>query len=141
MGKYDGPDFDREGVVSIWIGTRPWNDPEWPEDYCVPNYGGDDDEQLCDFTTDFGFDHFDLDKTESNYSDDGLMVDLELLLNPLSYSPSYGEKAVAEAKRNGLATASAAWLIFDFAYDPRVTGIVQSRFLRFLGSFEYDLNS
>ena len=138
MGKYDGPDFEREGVVSIWIGARPWNDPHWPDDYCVPKYGGGDDEPLCDFTVDFKFGYFDLDKTESNYSADGSMVDLELMLQPLSYSESFLESAMAEARRQGCTTASAAWLIFDLAYDPQATGVRESRFMRFLGTFIYD---
>lgn len=137
MGKYDGPDFDREGTVSIWVVTRPWNDPEFPEDYCVPNYGGDEDEPLCDFTEDFKFGYFDLDKAESNYTDDGSMGGLESLLEPLSYSASYREKALEDAQRLGCDAASGAWLIFDFAYDPQITGITESRFLRFLGAFKY----
>ena len=141
MGKYDGPDFEREGVVSIWIGVRPWNDPDWPEDYCVPKYGGEDEDPLCDFTVDFKFGHFDLDETESNYSDDGSMVDLELLLKEHSFSSSYLEKALEEARRQGCGAASAVWLILDFAYDPEITGVRESRFLRFLGAFEYDSES
>ena len=58
MSKYEGPHFERDGFVSIWVGVRRWDDPEWPEDYCVPNYGGEDEEPLCDFTVDFRIGHF-----------------------------------------------------------------------------------
>lgn len=141
MEKYDGPDFDREGVVSIWVGVKPWTDLDWPEDYCVPNYGGEDDEPLCEFAVDFKFGYFDLDKTESNYSADGSMVELDALLQEHSFSCSYRKEALEEALRQGCNSTSAVWLILDFAYDPAITGVRESRFLRFLGAFPYDPNS
>jgi hypothetical protein len=131
-------DFERDGIVSVWIGTRPWNDPEWPDDYCVPSYGEeDDDAPLCAFTFDFRFTYFDLDKTESNYSDDHGLVPLESMLRPLSFSESFLDAALDEARRQGVTEASAAWVIYDFAYDPQVTGVRESRFFRFLGAFPY----
>jgi len=92
---------------------------------------------LNEFTLDFRFGDFDLDATESYYSDDGSMTDLEPLHTPLSYSSRYSGKAPEEARRVGCNRVSSVWLIFDFAYDPTVTGVTVRLFLRFLGAFPF----
>lgn len=69
------------------------------------------------------------------------MVDLKSLLDEHSFSGSYLQTALEEARRQGCGAASAIWLILDFAYDPKVTGVTESPFLRFLGAFEYDTES
>lgn len=138
MGQYDGPFFDQPGVVSIWIEIRPWSERKVPADYCTPFDADDDDADFCAFSRDFRFGCFDLDQAESNCAEDGQLVSLGLLLEPVSYSASFLSAAVAEAVRQDIPQASSVWLIYDLQYDPAITGVNESPFLRFVGAFPYE---
>jgi hypothetical protein len=132
--RHGGLSFDKEGVVSIWAGIVPLD--AIPDDYFEERYG-DDDIPLTKFYEDFGFGWFDHDFADANGSTKG-PKSLERLIGECSFSSSYLKPAVAQARSLGIETTQQVNLLYDFAYDPQRSGISQSPYMQFIGSFPYD---
>lgn len=135
--RYGPPHFRRDGYVSIWATIAPSN--EIPEDYCVPNYE-DEEAPFSEFAGDFKFGSYDLDFSES-FASDGPACSTRDLLKYLSYSRSFIDEAENAAKAKKLEATEWIFLLYDFDYDPNVTGVTESRYMRFLGSFQFDKKS
>jgi hypothetical protein len=138
MGRYDGPHFEveNEDVVSIWAATVTL--AKIPSDYFEPRYGGEDDEPFNPFSDDFGFGCYDLDFVDTNGVDDGRLVPIEELLAPVSYSASFRAAAAQQAQQLGVGQTCYVILLYNFKYDPAVTGVRENKYMRFIGVFPYD---
>ncbi|MED5526275.1 MAG: immunity 22 family protein [Pseudomonadota bacterium] len=113
--------FEKEGVVSIWVGLKDnANDPEELDAL----------QDLC------GVGYYDLDNQEANCFDFNL-VTLQELLEEISYSKSFMEDVLDRAKEKGL--SEARWVIvqYDFEYNPRKVKRKVSDDPVFLGCFSY----
>lgn len=141
MGMYDGPHFqcDDRDLVSIWVAHTDFD--AIPESYMQYNIGGGDDEPWSAFTDNFGFGFYDDDSVESHLQPDLRRAPLYEQLKFLSYSSSFIEAAVEEAQQRNLDKTSFVFLMYNFAYDPNVTGIQRDDYLEFLGSFAFDPES
>lgn len=117
---YYSQGFEREGVVSIWIGLL-----------------GDEVDSGVDVLQDLcGVGYYRLDDQENNCFDFEI-VGVDKLLGGLSYSKSFLASAVDAARKKGLSEARWVTVQYDFDYDP-------SKVLRpiaadpvFIGSFTY----
>jgi hypothetical protein len=135
VNRYGPPHFsDREGRLSIWVGLCPLKDV--PEDYFKENYA-DEDQPFTLFSQDFGFGFYDHDFVEMNCSRTGPKPVRDLLAAH-SYSASFLDAASAATRQERLTDTELVFLMYDFEYDPDVTGIRHSDYLRFLGCFDYD---
>lgn len=141
MGRYDGPDFEveDEDVVSIWAAKCALADI--PDDYFQENYGGEDDEPFNPFSTDFGFGFYDHDFVETYCMDDWRIVPIAELIEPLSCSSSFRDAAVRRAEDIGVGRSCYVFLLYNFKYDPAVTGVQESAYMRFVGVFPCDSNA
>lgn len=112
-------DFEKEGVLSIWVGTK--------------NIDSNIDilKELC------GVDYYDVDFQDCIVADDCQETNIENLIKRLSYAESYCEKAVSKAKSRGLDKAIWVTMQFDFAYDPSLVTRPIADNPIFLGVFEY----
>ena len=138
MGMYDGPHFDCEDrdVVSIWIAHCTFG--SIPKDYMEYNIGGDEDEDWSKFTKNFGFGFYDDDSVESFLQPSKRKASVYDQLKFLSYSSSFIDEAVAAAQNINLPKTTFVFLMYNFEYDPAVTGIKQDDYLTFLGVFDFD---
>ena len=117
---YYTQDFERDGVVSVWLGLT---DGSSDSDADVL-------QDLC------GVGYYNLDDQESNNVEFKLVSARELL-STLSFASSFVEAAVAKAAAMGLDQARWVTVQYDFAYSPAK---VQRRIAAdpvFLGIFEY----
>ncbi|MGF1770388.1 immunity 22 family protein [Enterovibrio makurazakiensis] len=113
--------FEKNGVVSIWVGLKDNTDD--PENLDVL-------QDLC------GVGYYELDNQEANCFDFRLVA-LEDLLKELSYYKSFLNEAVDAAQNKGLSQALWVTVQYDFAYDPsRVKRRVADDPI-FLGHFSY----
>lgn len=114
-------DFERPGVVSIWVGTSPAS---------IDQRSADVLQDLC------GVGYYDLDNQEANSSSPAL-ADLGRLLEAISYSASF--RAAAQARAEALGVGQACWVtvLFDFAYAPELVSRPVARDPIFLGVFSY----
>lgn len=127
--------FDEQGFVSIWAGGFP--SEEVRVEHLRERYG-DDDEPLAEWMGEFGFLYFNHDFQDTN--GDGLTTQpLRELLAPCSYAASFLDEAIGEADHQGISKTQFVSLLYDFRYDPEVTGVRQGRYLRFLGAFRYSV--
>ncbi|MBR8841857.1 MULTISPECIES: immunity 22 family protein [unclassified Pseudoalteromonas] len=113
--------FEKEGVVSIWLGVEAADE----------SIEVDVLQDLC------GVGYYDLANQESEYIESGI-VDIAELFTEISYASSFEKSAIDSAKSIGI--TKARWLIcqFDFDYDPKkITRSVQSDPV-FIGSFAYE---
>jgi hypothetical protein len=133
--RYDGPHFERKGMVSIWVGVFPSESARKAQ--LKERYGEEfEDEPLAEWMGEFGFGWFDHDQMDTNW--DGLKGQpLRDLLGQCSYAASFLERAVAAGSEQGIEESQTALLLYDFKYDPKVTGVTQGKYLRFLGTFRY----
>lgn len=137
MGRFDGPDFERAGVVSVWLAHVPH--AEIPEDYFHEPYGeGEDDDPWNDFSSDFGFGYYDHDFVEAAGTEGFQPGPITDVLDGCSYATSFVDAVATAAAKLGLSESSFAWLMFDFAYDPTRARKSQSACLTFVGAFPYD---
>ena len=113
-------DFEKEGVVSIWIGQS------------MDTPGVDVLEGLC------GVDYYDVDFQECIISDKEQKIPVEDLVKQLSYSDSYLNDAVKSAREKTI--TSAVWVIMqlNYSYDPNAITKNISDDPIFLGVFEYE---
>lgn len=141
MGKYDGPHFQCEDrdVVSIWVAHT--NFDAIPEDYMEYNRDDNDDTPWSKFTYNFGFGYYDDDFVESYVQPNKQTATLYEQLKYLSYSASFIDLAVEEARKRKLDKTTFVFLMYNFAYDPKVTRIHRDDYLEFLGVFLFDQKS
>ena len=133
-GKFSIYDFEKKGVVSIWLATVPLS--RIPNAYLEEHYGNDE-EPFNQFAEDFGFGFYDHDSVDTNASK-GRAKPVEDLVGKCSFSTSYVEQAVAEAKKRGLDKTQFVFLMYDIQYAPNRTKVSKSTYMEFLGSFCYD---
>lgn len=115
-------DFEVNGVVSIWVGSEDNNFFEKKD-------------ILYDLA---GVDYYDEDFQEGVSASQGERPNIEELLSQLSFSESFLDKAVLQAKNKGL--DKAVWVIMqiDYSYDPnKIRDKIISDEPVFLGVFEY----
>ena len=89
----------------------------------------------------FGFGFYDDDFVESYLQPGKEKATVYEQLKYLSYSSSFIEQAVAEAQKRKLEETSFVFLMYNFAYDPKVTKIQRDDYLEFLGVFTFDQQS
>ncbi|MGF1723173.1 hypothetical protein [Photobacterium nomapromontoriensis] len=113
--------FERDGVVSIWVGLNDAsNDPEELDVL----------QDLC------GVGYYELSNQEGNCIDYKL-TNLRVLLSEMSYSDSFIDKAIEVALIKGIKNCKWVTLQYDFAYEEeRVARTVSSDPI-FLGVFPY----
>jgi len=133
--RYGGPHFEAEGFVSIWIGTFP--SEEIRAEQLCERYGEEyEDEPLALWMGEFGFGWFDHDFMDTNGH--GMAVGpLRELIESCSYAASFVNEAMKIAAQQGISETQFVMLLYDFRYDPSVTGITRGKYLQFLGAFPY----
>lgn len=119
---YYTQDFERTGVVSIWLEIRP---PDADTDMETDTL-----QDLC------GVGYYRLDQQDRYYFD-GKFSKLPQLLEKLSYSASFADTVVDAAKRKGIQQAVGIVAQYDFAYDPRRVSRPVAEDPVFLGVFGY----
>lgn len=134
MARFNVYKFEKKRRVSIWVAIVPWT--ELPDDYFQEHCGRKDNEPFTQFSEDFGFDFFDHDSVDTNGSE--VARPIADLLGECSYSSSYVAEAVAQAREFGLETTSYVFLLYDIDYKAKLTKVSKSRYMQFLGSFQYD---
>ena len=135
VNRYGPPQLsDKENRLSIWGGRCSVR--EVPEDYFNENYT-DEDQPFTRFSEDFGFGFYVLDFVELNCSETGPKPVHDILAGH-SYSTSFIDAASTAAEKLRMAKTELVFLMYDFEYDPKVTGIKQSKYLRFLECFDFD---
>ena len=137
--RYGGPNFDKKGFVSIWVSKVTLD--EIPDDYFEERYGEEyEDTPLSQWCENFGFGYYDHDQIEDNGVENGSDT-LDKILGECSYSKSFVELAVSQAKKQGIESVSWIRNFFDCAYSPEATGIKEDNYMVYLGTFEYDTKS
>jgi hypothetical protein len=134
VSRYGGPHFQSDGYVSIWVAVASLS--RIPDDYFEERYS-DEDLPLTKFYGDFGFGYFDHDFMDTNGSK-GRGKSIDELIGACSYSSSFVEEAVAQAKRRGLEKSQYVVLLYDFKYDPKKTKVSKNAYMEFIGSFPYN---
>lgn len=135
--------FSVSGFGSIWIGEMPSDGSD--EDYLRPQYDRADGEPLAPWMGEFGFGYFDYDFMDGNSH--GTVIGphgyqhsrgpLRPLIAPCSYADSFIDAAMQAAQQHRITQTQFVMLLYDFRYDPKVTGITRGTYLRFLGAFPY----
>lgn len=136
MGMDDYPDYTSPNVdvVSAWLSKIDYT--TLPADYFTENYD-DDDAEFNQFSADFRFGYYDHDIQETACSDDGAAKPLRELLRG-SYAASYRDAMSNAAVANGYTESSLIWLMFNFNYDPKTSGVRETDEFLFLGVFPFD---
>ncbi|MEQ9066556.1 MAG: hypothetical protein RLO18_07535, partial [Gimesia chilikensis] len=95
--------FETDGKISLWL------------------FQETADEDLDDdiLKTQFGITTYDEDMLEVGGSDEWKMTPLRKVFEPMSYSASWVEDALASAKELGITKCRRAFFILNFAYDPQ----------------------
>lgn len=134
--------FESEGTLSLWIGQFGSEDElmEYVE-FVYPDVDDDEDgESSCPFATDAGLEWFDHDFQEANFCEEGLS-DAEEALDGHSYSSSFAATAAAAIEQVKTPRDNAVFILYDFAYDPKVARPKKEGRLRFVGTFTFDKNA
>jgi hypothetical protein len=118
---YYTQEFEKDGVVSIWVGLT----------------DGEDDLVEFDVLQDLcGVGYYDLASQEGNCFD-YKRVSLKELLDEMSYSNSFISEALKAAQKKGLSEGLWVTLQYDFEYDPARVERKISKDPVYLGSFNY----
>jgi hypothetical protein len=129
-----GEEFQRDGFVSVWVGTFP--SVEEAEAYFgIPDEIGVDlpPEGMA---TDLGLSDLPAESLEVNFEQLAPRP-LAELLKDATYSASFREQAVGAAKRQGIQAAQGIALLYDFDYQPDPEREGAGGPLTFIGSFPY----
>ena len=109
------------------------------EGYWEYNFDGGDEDPWNRFSSDFGFGFYDDDFVESYFDDpEKKEVPIDHLIVPLSHSSSFLDAVTKCAEALGLEKTSYVYLMYNFKYDPNITGTEKSKYFRFVGAFPYD---
>jgi len=136
MGRYDGPHFSCEDndVVSVWVAKCALS--KIPDDYFIENYDGEDEDPFNQFSTDFGFGYYDHDFVEPMALEGS--APLDAIINDSSYGKSFAKEAYAAST---IKNTEHIFLMYNFNYDPKITGVIESEYYKFIGVFKYDRNA
>ena len=115
-------DFEKQGVVSIWLGLEDIKKEEKELDVL---------QNFC------GVGYYNLDDQESN-TFDFKDTKIEELLKDISYSESFINEAIKKAQEKNIQSAKCVIVQYDFAYDLNKTTIDISNEPMFLGVFDYE---
>jgi hypothetical protein len=121
----DDDDFEREGVVSVWVFPNEVDRADAQEDVLM---------ELC------GVEEYDLEFQEVVPSSDGPET-LASLFGPVSYSSSFIHEALSAADRLGINEAFGVVVQFDFAYDPTKVRKPVAKNPVFIGYFHWEPGS
>jgi hypothetical protein len=126
--------FDAAGFVSIWAG-------EFPSVYAARSYlqlnsDGKGDALLAPWMREFGFASFNHDSLQTRGHGDKVGP-LHGLIEQCSHAASFVDAAMQAAKQQGMTQTQYVMLLYDFRYDPSVTGITRGKYLRFLGALSH----
>ncbi|GAA4468812.1 immunity 22 family protein [Novipirellula rosea] len=137
MGMFDYPDFTArdDDVASFWLAK--YDHTRLPDDYFTENYGEDDDEEFNQYSHDFRIGFYDHDYQETACTDDGTSKPIAELLRG-SWASSYRNAVSEAAKARGYIETSLIWIMFNFRYDPSISGVIETDDLLFLGVFPFD---
>lgn len=102
-GIVDEMRFETDGKISLWL-FRETADEDLDDDI---------------LKTQFGITTYDEDMLEVGGSDEWKMTPLRKVFEPMSYSASWVEDALASAKELGIKKCRRAFFILNFAYDPQ----------------------
>ncbi len=117
-----GQPFDKEGVVSVWVGLEDKKDD--PEELDIL-------QDLC------GVGYYNIDFQEINFRNQKTLVPIKELITEMSYSDSFVEEMLHAAERNDLDIVRWVLLQYDFAYNPMHVKRTIYKDPVFLGCFEY----
>jgi hypothetical protein len=127
-----------EDIVSIWAAICPV--AEIPDDYFMRKFPREWYEPMNPFCADFGITGYDEDHVEAYCEEDGWpSVDIGQLvrLEWSSYCDTFRDQAIVRANEIGVGKTPYVYAIYNFQYDPTRSGIGESRFMKFVGTFPY----
>lgn len=114
--------FEKDGVVSVWVGLTD---------------GVDDDEEIDVLQDLCGVGYYDIDNQESNCLD-FQSVTLKKLIEEMSYSDSFIFEVITQAENMGISKAKWVVLQYDFEYDPNLIKRPIKNDPIYIGSFHYE---
>jgi hypothetical protein len=135
--KFDPPRFEKKRQVSLWVGTRPAD--ELPKGYFKAQPKSDG-RPLSGFAGDFGLGFHDEDIYEVEISTAGPRP-VGLMIGGHSWATSFIQEADLAASEAGLEQCEYLVLVYDLDYRPDVTGRHANEWLRFVGTFPYELDA
>lgn len=132
----NGIDFEKEGFVSIWIGS--FSSREGFEDFLEESISDDHEitQPINKFSEDIGIGFYDHDFQEADYYDEP--VSIEKLLSQFSYIESFIDDVKNESEKDGLEKNNTAILLYD--HDFSELHMSNSKFLTFVGAFPFQTN-
>ena len=122
------------GRVSIWLNKVPLS--QYPASYFEEQYG-DDDAPICPWAGNFGFDYYDHDFMDVARTE-GRAKPIGELVERASYADTFKVGFQQAAKDLGFTEANHAILLYDFDYSSRPNKISEDKYMRFLGTFDYE---
>jgi hypothetical protein len=124
------PPFEKEGKISVWISTFPYN--EIPDSYFE-----EDEQGLGSWAHNFKIGSYDPEDMETNGADTGT-VHAEKAIGECSCSQSYIDAVTHKIKKMGISDLTWVIIMFDFEYRPKKTKVYKDEFVQYVGSFPYD---
>lgn len=123
-------EFEKEGKVSVWFSTVPYN--------TIPDsYFEEDENGLGPWAHHFKISSYDPEDMETNGADLGT-VKPEKAIGECSYSQSYVDLVVHKINKMGYSDVTWVILVFDFEYRPKKTKVYKDEYVHFVGSYPYD---
>lgn len=133
--KFNGPDFRCDDRVSIWISDVPYAEIE--DSYFDEDFSCKDGAPVNEWSGNYGFGFYNAQRLATNGAMVGLIT-LEKALKDCSFSKSFLQPVLEQAEKLEISNISWIILLYDFDYQPDVTGVTDDRYTRFLGAFDYD---
>jgi hypothetical protein len=113
--------FDKEGIVSIWLGLGNIQNLKDTDILKV----------LC------GVEDYDIDNQEVDYYNEGNLTPISELLKNLSYSESFCEEVLVSSQNKRFEEGNFIIAQYDFAFDPSQLEHLEETDIVFIGCFPY----
>ncbi|MBY4676645.1 immunity 22 family protein [Marinobacterium arenosum] len=133
--KFNGPDFRCEDKVSIWVSQTPY--ALIPDSYFEEDFRCKGGAPVNEWAGNYGFGFYDGERLATNGVMEG-SVSLQHCAGECSFSSSFVEELLAQARTQQLEQITWLILLYDFAYDPQQTGVTEDAYTRFVGVFDYN---
>lgn len=130
-----GFDFSKKNRVSVWVSQYPY--AKIPDAYFEEEFSHKKTRATNTWSDNFKLQFFEPEYMETNGTYRG-SVNIEKAAGECSFSTSYIEALMSEAKKKKLEAITWIILLYESEYNVKLSGIEKDKYMTFLGAFDYD---
>lgn len=128
-------DFSKKNKVSVWVSQHPYADI--PDAYFEETFSKKNTRATNNWSDNYNLAFFVVENMETNGAESGT-INIKEAAGHCSFSASYIETLMSKARKKNVDAITWIILSFNLEYSPKLSGVEEDEYTKFLGAFNYD---